>query len=60
MLLLRGWKIGQIEQLAAEKGQQLANIDAVSAEPSQTHAVSIRSARSRSNIVKRLFMWKKV
>lgn len=60
MLLLRGWKIGQIQQLAAEKGQQLANIDAVSAEPSQTQAVSIRSARSKSNIVKRLFMWKKV
>ena len=35
MLLLQGWKIGQIQRLAGEKGQQLANIDAVSAEPEE-------------------------
>ena len=60
MLLLRGWKIGQIQQLAMEKGEQLENIDAASAEPSQTRAVSERPARSKSNFVKRLFMWKNV
>ena len=60
MLFLRAWKIGQIEQLAAEKGGSLKDIHAASADPELTRAVSATSQRAKSNMIKRLFLWKKV
>ncbi|KAL2043533.1 hypothetical protein N7G274_003840 [Stereocaulon virgatum] len=60
MVLLRAWKIGQIEQLAMERGQRSKDISAASAEPALTRTVSAASKRSKSKIWKRLFLWKKV
>ena len=60
MLLLRAWKIGQIQTSAAKKGEHLEAVAVASVKPSDNPAASVSSARSKSNIIKRLFMWKKV
>jgi hypothetical protein len=60
MVLLRAWKIGQIEQLAVERGQRSKDISAASAEPALTRTVSAASKKSKSKIWKRLFLWRKV
>ena len=60
MWFLRSWKIGQIEQIAAEQRKRPEDIDAASAEPVGERAGSIVAKRSQSNGLKRLFMMKKV
>ena len=57
MLGLRGWKIGQLEQKAAEEEKKLEEVDggAVGALDDQT-----KTRNLRSNLIKRLVMWKKV
>ena len=59
MWFLRAWKIGELEELAAEQGQSLQGIDAI-----QSHALvkppSRASRLAKSSILKRLFMWKRV
>lgn len=59
MWFLRVWKIGQIEEIAAEQEKMPEDIDAAFAEPVDG-AISFAAKRSKSGIWKRLFVWKKV
>lgn len=56
---LRGWKIGQIEQTAMQQGKVVKDIVAAVAEPPEGQAAS-SALKLRSNVVKRMIMWKKV
>ena len=60
MWFLRSWKIGQLEQMAAEKGKRAEDIDATSTEPEHDHSVSPTGKRSQRGVLKRLFIWVKV
>lgn len=55
---LRGWKIGQIEQLAIEEEKKPKDFDAIAAEPLEGQVAS--SALSKSNVMRRMIIWKKV
>ena len=60
-IFLRVWKIGELEMLAAERGETVGQVDAA-----QTHAIGLDRVTSkelrakRSSIVKRLFAWTRV
>lgn len=57
---LRAWKIGEQEAIAAYKGQDLDQVNALDAESLEFRtAISTASCRE-SSVVKRLFAWKKV
>ena len=60
MWFLRAWKIGQIEQIAAEQEKRPEDIDAASAEPVNARAISLAAKNCQSGVLKRLFIWKKV
>ena len=60
MWFLRGWKIGQIEQTAAEQEKRPEDTNAASSEPVGDWAVSLAANRYKSAVLKRLFIWKKV
>jgi len=60
MWFLRAWKIGQIEQTAAENEKRPEDIDPTATEPVDTQAVSSVLRVSRSNIFRRLLRWEKV
>ena len=61
MWLLRAWKIGEIEEIAAVEEKPPGDIDALHAEPTQLRRTASRkSGFKRSSILKRLFVWKKV
>ena len=60
MWFLRSWKIGQIQQIAAEQGKRPEDIDAASAEPVGERADFFVSKRSKSNVLRRLFIPKRV
>ena len=60
MWFLRSWKIGQIQQIAAEQGKRPEDIDAASDEPVGERASSFMPKRSKSNVLKRLFVTKRV
>ena len=60
MWFLRSWKIGQIQQIAAEQGKRPEDIDAASAEPVGERAGSSVPKRSISNVLRRLFITKRV
>lgn len=61
MWALRAWKIGQMEQIAAEQGKAVEEVDVVSIEPS-TAALSAasRSKLAEVSVIRRLFQWKRV
>jgi len=56
---LRGWKIGQIEQLALEQEERPEDIDAATTEALETQAAS-SALKSKGNVMRRMMMWKKV
>ena len=60
MWVLRAWKIGQIEQIAAEQEKRPEDINAASSEPMGDGAISLAAKRYKSGVLKRLFIWKKV
>lgn len=60
MWFLRAWKIGQIEEIAAEKEKRPEDIDAAAAEPVDPQNVSSSSRDFRSSLTKRLLKWEKV
>ncbi len=60
MWFLRSWKLGQIEQIAAEQNKRPEDIDAASVAQVNDQAVSFIAKKYESSIWKRLFLWKKV
>ena len=60
MWFLRSWKIGQIQQIAAEQGKRPGDIDAASAEPVGEGAGSFVPKRFKSDLLRRLFITKRV
>ena len=60
MWFLRSWKIGQIQQIAAEQGKRPEDIDAASAESVGERADSFVPKRPKSNVLSRLFIPKRV
>ena len=60
MWLLRAWKIGVLEALAAQEEKALKDMSALDSQSTEVHgAVSTGSSR-RSSVMQRLFVWKKV
>ena len=59
MWFLRAWKIGELEQLAAEQGQSVQAIDAVESHAFEKPPSQV-SRPAKSSVLKRLFMWKRV
>lgn len=61
MWILRAWKIGQIEQIAAEQGKAPEEVAVVPIEP-LTAALSAtsRSKLAEVSVIRRLYQWKKV
>ncbi|MCJ1382172.1 hypothetical protein MMC17_005284 [Xylographa soralifera] len=59
MWFLRGWKIGQLEQLTTEKGEGLETTDPIQMEPEDNLPPS-RSQYKESNILRRMISWKRV
>ncbi|KAI9710989.1 MAG: hypothetical protein M1820_002427 [Bogoriella megaspora] len=57
--LLRTWKIGEMEMIAAKKGEQVDSVDAVADSPTAGDGLAPGPIPT-SNFVKRMFMWKKV
>lgn len=61
MWFLRAWKIGEIEQFAAEQGIAPEEVNAISSElQGETPAPAYMRRTAKSSIVKRLFAWKRV
>ena len=60
MWFLRAWKIGQIQQVAAEQEKAPGDVDAVSAPAPESSTHSATPTRAKSRIVKRLLAWKRV
>lgn len=61
MWLLRAWKIGEIERIAASQEKTPAEVDARSSEPGEASLIARSGSRIvKSSIVKRLFAWKRV
>ena len=60
MWFLRVWKIGQMEQIAAEQEKRPEDVNAASAEPIGDQAIVLAAKRQSSGILKRLFIMKKV
>ncbi|KAK0783521.1 hypothetical protein LTR75_014098 [Friedmanniomyces endolithicus] len=58
MLLLRGWKIGELDELARLKGESVDQIDAVGTETKENDAMA--KAAGRRSIVKNCLKWRKV
>ena len=61
--LLRAWKIGQMEMLAAEKGEDVDAVDPVREEAatvSLTMEGEKKGLEMRSSLVRRLFVVKRV
>ena len=58
--LLRGWKIGEVRTLAAEKGVEPSNINplVIDAEPELVRTVSRKEGRRR--MIKDMYRWQKV
>jgi hypothetical protein len=59
MWVLRAWKIGQLEQLAAEEGKTMDNIDPLDSRI----AIELGTPETnwaRSSLASRLFTWKRV
>ncbi|MCJ1406895.1 hypothetical protein MMC19_000965 [Ptychographa xylographoides] len=59
MLLLRAWKIGQLEMLAAENADTIKGTNPIETQYRE-RSPSARSRDARSTLVKRMFMWKRV
>ncbi|MCJ1284779.1 Tubulin beta chain (Beta tubulin) [Xylographa opegraphella] len=59
MWFLRGWKIGQLQQLAKVKGEGLENTDTIQMEPGDD-LPSGRLHYEESNILRRMIAWKRV
>jgi len=57
---LRGWKIGQIERIAAAQEKKPDDIDIAATNPLEKSGVGPMSTQSTSHVLKRLVMWKKV
>ncbi len=55
---LRAWKVGQIEQLTIEREKKPKDVVASAAEAFKGQADS--SALSKSHLMRRMVMWKKV
>lgn len=61
MWFLRAWKIGEIEQIAAEQGKAPEEVNATPSEfQGQTPAPEPLRGTVKSSIVKRLLAWKRV
>lgn len=61
MLALRAWKIGQLEQIAAEQGKALEEVPVVSIEPSTAAlSASSRSKLVEVSVIRRLFQRKRI
>lgn len=60
MWFLRAWKIGQIEEIAAEKEKRPEDLNAAATEPIASQDLSFSSRNARSNVVQRLLKWEKV
>jgi len=58
MLLLRGWKIGELDELARMNGEDPGEIDAVGAEEEDRDGLA--KAAGRKNMVKNCMKWRKV
>lgn len=59
--VLRAWKIGDIEQIAAKQGKKPEEVSAISADPStMAHTTTFEMDAMKSSIAKRLFQWRKV
>ena len=60
MWLLRAWKVGELEVLAAQEDKVLQNGSALDAKSADLQGeVSARSS-GKSSLIVRLFAWKKV
>jgi len=61
MWVLRVWKIGQLQQIAAKQERPANNINAVKAEPSTDLSSECTNYTiAKSSIMKRLIAWKRV
>jgi len=59
MWFLRAWKVGEPEELAAEEGKTMANIDPLEPQP-ESESTAHRSMKAKSSVPKRLLQWKRV
>ncbi|MCJ1243788.1 hypothetical protein MMC30_000985 [Trapelia coarctata] len=59
MLFLRAWKVGELEELAAEEGKTVANIDPLEPQ-SEGENTAHGSIKAKSSVLKRLLQWKRV
>jgi hypothetical protein len=57
MWFLRAWKVGELEELAAEEGKAMANVDPL--EPQRGDEMTHRSMKAKSSLLKRLLKWKR-
>ncbi|KAK5120554.1 hypothetical protein LTR85_006210 [Meristemomyces frigidus] len=58
MLLLRGWKIGEIDEIARMKGEAAGNVDVVRVEEEDKEGLA--KAAGRQNMVRNCLKWRKV
>lgn len=60
MCLLRAWKIGELEAVAAQKETSLDQVSALDAESPELRGNVATASYGKSGLVKRLCAWKKV
>lgn len=60
MWLLRAWKIGELEAIAAYEDKALDHVKALGAESSEFQRVVSTASYRKSSVFKRLVKWKKV
>ena len=60
MWFLRGWKIQQIEQIAAEKAKRSSDIDVANIELVDERSVCSTRRKSKTGILKSFVVWEKV
>jgi len=57
MWFLRAWKVGELEELAAEEGKSMSNIDPL--EQHHEEGMVHRPFKAKSSLLKRLVKWKR-
>lgn len=59
ILFLRGWKIGEVDEFAAETGEKPSDMNAIAIEADETLSMHAKSV-GRKKMLARCWMWRKV